>query len=351
MTPFRRTDDSAARSSVAAADFGNTEGGLFSPQEVRRLMRIEFERAQRYKYPLACLLIAVDRLERLSDLHGMETKETILRSLSELLRAETRASDLLGVLVDDRLLVMIPHAPRTGTDALAKRLLEGARKLKFESDGRKVRITLAIGGSHNQTAKPIQRLFYETLLSVAESGLDVALQGGGDRYVHTELYDWFQKRAERELPRGALSPTPSPGALFGQDPSSPLQPEYVPGMRIFADPEAAARARALAAAAHVAPAAIVASLSNEREQDYRRQIDNLERRIVKLNEMLERTEQDLSRMAALKLVDPGVASIYRSVQGISPEDEAKALKKELMQKIFEANLELRNAVTGHAAGA
>src|SRR5690242_6620182 len=162
MTPFRRTDDPAARSSVAAADFGNTEGGLFSPQDVRRLMRIEFERAQRYKYPLACLLIAVDRLERLSDLHGLETKETILRSLTELLRAETRASDLLGVLVDDRLLVMIPHAPRIGSDALARRLLEGARKLKFESDGRAVRITLAIGGSHNQTAKPIQSLFFET---------------------------------------------------------------------------------------------------------------------------------------------------------------------------------------------
>jgi hypothetical protein len=255
----------------------------------------------------------------------------------------------LGVHFDDRLLEMNPHAARAGADALAKRILEGARRLKFEADGRQVRVTLAIGGSHNQTTRPIQRLFYVTLLSVAESGLDVALQGGGDRYVHTELYDWFQKRAERELPRGVLSPTPAPGALFGQDPSSPLQAEYVPGMRIFANPEAA-RARNAAEIPAVAPGPAVAPLTDERELDYRRQIENLERRITKLNEMLERTEQDLSRMAAMKLVDPGVASIYRSVQGISPEDEAKALKKELMQKIFEANLELRNAVTGHVAG-
>src|SRR5690349_983239 len=231
MTPFRRAEDLAARPSVAGADFGSTEGGLFSPQDVRRLMRIEFERAQRYKYPLACFLIAVDRLERLHDLYGVETEEAILRALSELLRAETRASDLLGVLVDDRLLVMIPHAARGGADALAKRLLEGARKLKFESDGRQVRVTLAIGGSHNQTTRPTQRLFYETLLSVAESGLDVALQGGGDRYVHTELYDWFQKRAERDLPSGVSAPTPAPGALFGQDASSPQKASYLEGMR------------------------------------------------------------------------------------------------------------------------
>ena len=51
-----------------------------------------------------------------------------------------------------------------------------------------------------------------------------------------------------------------------------------------------------------------------------------------------------ARMGAMKSFDPGVASIYRDVQGISPEDEAKALKKELMQKIFEANLELKDAV-------
>lgn len=306
-------------------------------------MRIEFERAQRYKYPLACFLIAVDRLERLHDLYGMDTRETILRSLGELLRAETRASDLLGVLVDDRLLVMIPHAPRSGSDALAKRLLDGARKLKFVSDGRNVRITLAIGGSHNQTNKPIQRLFYETLLSVAESGLDVALAGGGDRYVHTELYDWFQKRAERELPKGLLSPTPSPGALFGQDPSSPLHQAYVEGMRIFAN-----LGLGVPGAAHDSTpqrADPRSTMTDEREGEYRRQIENLERRVTKLNEMLQNTERDLSRMAAIKSLDPGQASMYRDVQGLSPEDEALALKRELMQKIFEANLELKNAVT------
>src|SRR5688572_29878757 len=295
MTPFRRSDDLADRQSVAAADFGSTEGGLFSPQDVRRLMRIEFERAQRYKYPLACFLIAVDRLERLHDLYGIDTKETILRALSELLRSETRASDLLGVLVDDRLLVMIPHAPRAGADSLAKRLLEGARKLKFDSDGRSVRVTLSIGGAHNQTHKPTQKLFYETLLSVAESGLDVAGQGGGDRYVHTELYDWFQRKAERELPKGAMAATPPPGALFGQDPSSPLHQAYAEGMRIFASLGLGGAGGASAPAAPLPEPE--PGLSDERELEYRRQIENLERRINKLNQMLSKTEEDLVRMA------------------------------------------------------
>ncbi len=344
MTPFRRSDDLAQRQNVANAEFGSSEGSLFSPEDVKRLMRVEFERAQRYKYPLACFLIAVDRLDRLHDLYGVECKDTILRSLGELTRSETRASDMLGVMLDDRLLVMIPHTPPAGARALAKRLLDAARKLKFESDGRGVRISIAIGGSHNQTARPIPALFYETLLSVAESGLDVAMQGGGDRYVHTELYDWFQRRAERDLPKGVSTPSPSPGTLFGQDQSSPAQQPYVEGLRIFAN--------GIRGAIPSAPAVPVSPpvLSGERESEYQRTIENLERRIAKLNDMLGKTESDLARLASVQGVDTGLASKYKGVQGLSPFDEAQSLKKELMQKIFQANLELKNAVSKQAPG-
>lgn len=352
MTPFRRSTDFAAGSSPRdlTADLGGTEGGLFSGEDVRRLMRIEFERAQRYRYPLACFLIAVDRLDRLHDLYGVETRETILRALADMVREETRASDLLGTLVGDRLLVLVPHTARAGADALAKRLLEGTRRLKFESDGRNVRVTLSIGGSHNQSAKPTQRLFYETLLAVAESGLDVALAAGGDRFVHTELYDWFQRRAERASPSGIQSPDPSRGAMLGQDAKAP-RAIYSDGMRILAglDGEGAGTKPTVSAEEEAAREAAERerAAAEERERDFRHQIDNLERRIAKLNEMLARTEADLARMAVTKDVDGGVPSVYRTVQGVSAMDEAKALKKDLMQKIFEANLELKNAVSRH----
>jgi hypothetical protein len=51
----------------------------------------------------------------------------------------------------------------------------------------------------------------------------------------------------------------------------------------------------------------------------------------------------LARVAASKGVDPGVASIYGSVQGLSAVDSAAEQKKELLQNIFEANLALRQA--------
>ena len=42
--------------------------GVFSLSQIRHLMRVEFGRAQRYGYPLSCLVISVDRLDSLRDL-------------------------------------------------------------------------------------------------------------------------------------------------------------------------------------------------------------------------------------------------------------------------------------------
>jgi len=71
------------------------------------------------------------------------------------------------------------------------------------------------------------------------------------------------------------------------------------------------------------------------------QIDILQRRIAKLTLQLEQTEADLKRIAAMKNVDLGIASTYRTVQGLLSEDEAYAYKEALLKRIFEANLELK----------
>ncbi|HVS18157.1 MAG TPA: hypothetical protein VMT18_06115 [Planctomycetota bacterium] len=80
------------------------------------------------------------------------------------------------------------------------------------------------------------------------------------------------------------------------------------------------------------------------EGAHRRQVNTLERRIAKLTLQLARTEAELIRLATLKDVDPGISSVYRSVQGVSPHEEALAAKHSLLKQIFQANLELKSAM-------
>lgn len=77
-------------------------------------------------------------------------------------------------------------------------------------------------------------------------------------------------------------------------------------------------------------------------------IDQLERRITKLVQSLEETEKVLNRVAAMKNIDIGVASLYRVVQGLNPDEPNRELKRQLMETIFKANVEFqqkRAAVT------
>ena len=158
----------------------DTQGALFSLAQIQHLMRVEFNRAQRYGYAISAMLIAIDRLGHLRDLYGYEAKEEILEGAVGLLKEQTRSSDFLGRMADDRLLAVVPHTDAEGCRVLAERLLTGARELQFENEDRLLSITFSIGASSEQGGKG---LFFDAMLEASENGLYDAQGAGGDRLV------------------------------------------------------------------------------------------------------------------------------------------------------------------------
>jgi len=75
---------------------------------------------------------------------------------------------------------------------------------------------------------------------------------------------------------------------------------------------------------------------------YRERMGLLERRVSKLNSALTSTEQALQVLATKAQIDPGIASIFRTVQGISAGTPHQDVKREMLRVIFEANLEMQN---------
>lgn len=154
--------------------------GVFSLTQIRHLMRVEFGRAQRYGYPVSCMALACDRLENLRDLYGYEFRETVVDSVVELFRSQTRGCDYLGRLMNDRLLGILPHTTREGAEATAQRILEAARELSFRPEGTVLRITLSIGISQYEDDNT---LFFDSLVQAAEDAMSAASDAGGDRVV------------------------------------------------------------------------------------------------------------------------------------------------------------------------
>lgn len=82
-----------------------------------------------------------------------------------------------------------------------------------------------------------------------------------------------------------------------------------------------------------------ATAAQIRERDD--QIERLERRLMKLVESLEVTEETLKRVTAMKNIDLGIASLFRVVQGMSADEPNRELKRQMMETIFKANVEFQ----------
>ena len=325
---------------------------LFTDDEVRSLMQIEFDRARRYDYPVACLLIEVDRLVDIQTTHGYEARGTILQAFVELLQGETRAGDLLGTVVDDRLMVLIPHTMPAAARAISERVLKGAREMQFKVGGKSIRVSASIGVAHNQDEAATS---VATLERVAEEGLSVAVASGGGQVVQTELYQLYEKE-------------PAPPAPPAGDVAELLARAERMGYRERLEGLVAEGAPLEKAADEIAEEVIQRAVQQERERWSRdlemanarieamstsleqgedragleRSLLQLNRRIEKLTRSLETTEAEVARLRSAGVEDTGVASVYREVQGLDSGENRADLKRELMGEIFKANLDLQS---------
>jgi diguanylate cyclase (GGDEF)-like protein len=158
---------------------------LYSVAQIQHVLRIEFGRAQRYRYPIVCLVIAIDQLGALRDKLGYESKERVFEAVVGLLTDATRASDFLGRTADDRLLAVLPHTGIEGARQLAARLFREVRQLVLAEPLERSKVTLSIGASSNDgtLAESSGLMFHDALYQAAESALAEAAAAGGNQLV------------------------------------------------------------------------------------------------------------------------------------------------------------------------
>ena len=162
---------------------GPNVNDIFSLTQIRHLMRIEFTRAQRYDYPVSCLVASLDGAGALRREQGHEYKSKVMDGVVELLLAATRTCDYLGRLLDDRLMAILPHTRREGAEVTAGRILAAARGLVLPGESAPVGITLSVGISQYENENT---MFFDDLVDAAETALAQAEAEGGDRFAYVD---------------------------------------------------------------------------------------------------------------------------------------------------------------------
>ncbi len=302
--------------------------------EVRGRMELAHEDALKERAPLAVMRIAVDGLDGVARSVAGGRVEVLLATVTGILRSLPFQGDLLAVREQDQVVAVLSRTDAAAAEVLARQLAENARRLA---------VRLSIGIAQAQFDAPY---WFQTLLAVAQEGVEVAQSSGGGRCVHSELYSFHQRRLERMSPDRAKPVLPSPVA---QDAPRPV-PVAVPAASAPANGVAPAQVqplaglhaledRVLALAREWTEEALAKALA-ETQKVHTTEVENLERRIQKLSRALEEAQSELEHSQLGAAIDPGVASAYRTVQGLR-DPEGGGAKRDMLAKLFEANLELR----------
>jgi hypothetical protein len=337
-----------------AAGAPSREAEGVGSSEVRGRMELEHETALAERAPLAVMRIAVDDLERFAGLVAHGRVELVLASVTSILRSLPRKADLLALRDQDQIVAVLPRTDATEAEKLARSLQQSAGKIGMR---------LSIGLACAQFDVPY---WFSTLLAVGQEGVEVAWNSGGGRVVHSEIYSLHQRRLERlspDRPKPVMpperkreeapvlheivvpaAPPPPPPASSSAAPARqstapparqatalPASPP-VPGFRDLEE-------RVLRLAREWTEEALTKALA-ETNRDHTSEVDKLQRRIDKLSRSLEEAQAELVRSRAGGEIDPGIASVYRKVQGLR-DSNGNSAKREMLSKLFEANLELR----------
>ena len=301
-----------------------SDQGLFTPEELRSLMEKELSRSRRYGYDVVMLSIGVDRIASLGDLYGHESKGHVIEEITRLLVASTRSCDFLGCPMGDKILALFPHTSEPGAKVVANRLVGAARELEFSAGGPQVSVTVTVGIATPGSAKEHE---LELLVDQATRACQRGQEDGGDRL---QLQAPATNGHDTKAP--ALSNTSDMGQLMDEMLREKMKTIFESMGEQLPDLEGRD--------SEVFALALKKMAEDRKTQDSKLEV--LERRIARLSHNLGLTEEQLQRAMEMKGMDPGVASLYREVQGVSDGSSDTELKKDMMAAIYEANIELQN---------
>lgn len=379
------------------------EKGAADSAEKRELLervKIAIEEAKLDSEPATLAVVGIESLHIIGNLYGPALTHEILRTVASLFESEDRKGATWGWVEDSRIVFVFSKCALESAVALSELVIRRVADVEMRAGKHRLKLAPHIGLAHTQHDKNYS---FETLMQVAEEGVEIASSSEGGSAVHTELYEIVQPKAGprktrprvvaapvvRETPNGAPAAKAKPFGVANRAPvaAEPQQPAVVrpsqvrgpvettpeaPVTQESADSNLAAgrvhdsmlehmlremfslyedrgpvtgelRERVIGAVRRWSEESRN-SLGRELHAQQETELDQLRRRLAKMTERVEVTEGELEVLRATREDYSGIESAFRAVQGISSDDADYKLKSGLMEQILQANLELMRLI-------
>jgi diguanylate cyclase (GGDEF)-like protein len=158
--------------------------GFHNRRYLSARLREELARAQRFRQPIACLMIDVDNFKPINDKNGHLGGDAVLREVAKRIAAEMRVSDIGARFGGDEFAIVLPQGDLQDGERVAQRVLESVRGTPVQIDAERFEnVTLSIGVAVAEPKHDTRdhKLLAEQLMAEADAALYRSKAAGRNR--------------------------------------------------------------------------------------------------------------------------------------------------------------------------
>jgi diguanylate cyclase (GGDEF)-like protein len=167
---------------TALATMANRDGltGMYNHRYFHDALERELVRAKRFGNPVSLIFMDLDDFKKYNDVNGHIAGDELLKSVSALMKALCRRSDVLARYGGEEFVMILSGADKEGASVFAERLREEVENFSFAGQDGQDAITISIGvASYPEDARNISQL-----IDYADQALYEAKNGGRNRVMN-----------------------------------------------------------------------------------------------------------------------------------------------------------------------
>ncbi|NOY68972.1 MAG: sensor domain-containing diguanylate cyclase [Deltaproteobacteria bacterium] len=119
--------------------------GVYNRHYFNEIFEREEERIRRYSYPVCVLMMDLDGLKQINDIHGHLAGDKALRTIADILKSSIRESDVLARFGGDEFVLLMPHSDESRGLQVAARIQDMIKKWNMNSTRSDPKLGLSIG--------------------------------------------------------------------------------------------------------------------------------------------------------------------------------------------------------------
>jgi diguanylate cyclase (GGDEF)-like protein len=152
--------------------------GLFNYRYLHTRLNEEFKRSERYRDPLACVMLDIDHFKRVNDRFGHDAGDAVLRETSARLRKAVREIDVVTRYGGEEFLLVLPSTNFSGALSVADRVWRavGSEPYMLATGPERVSISVGVAVFPSRDIKT-----KDQLIKAADKALYQAKGDGRDR--------------------------------------------------------------------------------------------------------------------------------------------------------------------------